>query len=74
MMDCLVLEEVEILKYLGSLVTAEGGVKAEVRQRVLEGNKVLGAVVRNILKGRAMSKVVKKTLYQHQSPQGHLLR
>ena len=36
----------EVLKYLGSLVTAVGGVKAEVQQRVLEGTKVMGAVRR----------------------------
>ena len=50
MMDDLVLEEVEVFKYLGSLVTAVGKVKADVQQRVLEGSKVLGGV--------------KKTLYQ----------
>ena len=41
MMDGRVLEEVEGLKYLGSLVTAVGGVEADVQQRVLEVSKVL---------------------------------
>ena len=62
-MDGLVLEEVEVFKYLGSLVTAVGGVEADVQQRVLEGSKMLGAV-RSILKGRTMSWGIKKTLYQ----------
>ena len=54
MMDGLVLEEVEVLKYLGSLVTAVGGVEADVQLRVLEGSKVLGPVI-SVLKGRTMS-------------------
>ena len=64
MMDGLVLEEVAVFKYLGSLVTAVGGVEAEVQQRVLEGSKVLGAV-RCALKGGTLSwGVKKKTFYQ----------
>ena len=63
MMDGHVLEEVEVFRYLGSLVTAVWGVEADVQQSVLEGSKVLGAV-RSILKGRTMSWGVKKTLYQ----------
>ena len=62
-MDSEVLEEVAVFKYLGSLVTAVGGVDADVQQRVLEGSKVLGAV-RSVLKGRTMSWGVKKTLYR----------
>ena len=53
-MDGQVLEEVAFFKYLGSLVTAVGGVEADVQQRVLKGRKVLGAV-RSVLKGRTMS-------------------
>ena len=41
MMDGEVLEEVALLKYLGSLVTAVGRVEADVQQRVMEGRKVL---------------------------------
>ena len=59
----LVLEDVEVFKYLGSLVTAEGGMEADVQLRVLEGSKVLGAV-RRVLKGRTMNWEVKKTLNQ----------
>ena len=53
-MDGEVLENVAAFKYLGSLVTAEGGVEADVQQRVMEGTKVLGAV-RIVLKGRTTS-------------------
>ena len=31
-------------KYLGSVIAANGGVEADVSQRVSEGSKVLGAV------------------------------
>ena len=53
-MDGQVLEEVDIFKYLGSLVTVVAGVKADVQQRVFEESKVLGAV-RSVLKGSTMS-------------------
>ena len=36
MMDGLVLEEMEVFKYLGSLVWGSWGVEAEVQQRVLK--------------------------------------
>ena len=63
MIDDEVLEEVAVIKYLGSLVTAVGGVETDVQQGVLEGSKVLGAV-RRVLKSRTMSWGVKKTLYR----------
>ena len=63
MMDGHVKEKAKVFKYLGSLVTAVGGVEAEVEKKVLEGSKVLGAV-RCVLKGSKMSWGVKKTLYQ----------
>ena len=59
MMDGQVLEEVEVFKYLGSLVPAVGRVEAEVQQRVLEGSNVMGAV-RCVVKSRTMSCGVKK--------------
>ena len=55
MMDGLVLEDLEVFKYLGSLVTAVEGLEADVIQTVLEESKVLGAV-RSVLKGRTMSR------------------
>ena len=42
MMDGLVLEEVEDFKYLRSLVTAVGGVEADVQQKVMKEVKYLG--------------------------------
>ena len=54
MMDGLVLDEVEVIKYLGSLVTAVGGMEADVQQIVLDWCKVLGAV-RSDLMSRTMS-------------------
>ena len=41
MMNGLVVEEVEVFNYLGSLVIAVGGMEADVQQRVLEESKVL---------------------------------
>ena len=41
-MDGQVLEEIEVFKYLGLLVQAEGGVKADAQQRVSDGSKVMG--------------------------------
>ena len=38
------LEELDQLKYLGSVIAANGGVEADVHHRVNEGCKVLGAL------------------------------
>ena len=38
------LEEVDNFKYLGSVIAANGGVEVDVRHRVNEGCKVLGAL------------------------------
>ena len=38
------LEEDDLLKYLGSIIAANGGVEVDVRHRVNEGCKVLGAM------------------------------
>ena len=62
MLDGLVLEKVEVFKFLGSLVRAVREVEADVQQGVLEGSKVLGAV-RSILKSRTISWEMKKILY-----------
>ena len=62
MMTGLVLEEVEVFKYLETLVTAVGGAEADVHQRVLDASKVLGAV-RSVLKGRTMSWWMKNKFY-----------
>ena len=55
------LEEVEVLKHQGSLVTAVEGLVADLQQRVLEGNEVV-RIVKSLLKGKGMSLRVKKTL------------
>ena len=54
MMGGLVLKVVEVFMYSGSLVTAVGGVEADIQRRVFGGNKVLGAA-RNVLKVCIMS-------------------
>ena len=41
----IMLEEVEVFEYLGSLVTAVGEEEADVQQKVLEGSKVLGCQI-----------------------------
>lgn len=58
-----VLEEVDSFKYLGSVVEASGGVAADVRHRVNEGSKMLGAM-KGVIKGRGVGMNVKKVLYE----------
>ena len=58
-----VLEEVESFKYLGSNVAASGGVEDEVKHRVNEGCKALGAL-KKVMNGRSVSMGVKRSLYQ----------
>ena len=58
-----VLEEVDQFKYLGSMIAASGGVEADVRHRVNEGCKVLGAV-KGVMKNRGLGMNVKKVLYE----------
>ena len=57
------LEEVDQLKYLGSVIAANGGMEADVRHRVHEGSKVLGAL-KGVMKNRGLGMNVKKVLYQ----------
>ena len=47
------LEEVNQFKYLGSVIDANGGVEADVRHRVNEGCKVMGALKR-VVKSRGL--------------------
>ena len=58
-----VLDEVYQVKYLGSVIAANGGVEADVCQRVNEGCKVLGAL-KGVMKNRGLGMNVKKTLYE----------
>ena len=55
------LEEVDQFKYLGSVIAANGGVEADVRHRVNEGCKALGALKR-VMKNRGLGMNVKKAL------------
>ena len=56
------LEEVDQFKYLGSVIAANGGVEADVRHRVNEGCKVLGAL-KGVMKNRGLGMNV-KVLYE----------
>ena len=58
-----VLEEVDQFKYLGSMIAANGGVEADVRHRVNEGCKVMGAV-KGVMKNRGLGMNVKRVLYE----------
>ena len=57
------LEEVDQFKYLGSVIAANGGVEADVRHRVNEGCKVLGAL-KGVMKNRGLGMNIKKVLYE----------
>ena len=54
------LEEVDQFKYLGSVIAANG-VEADVRHRVNEGCKVMGAL-KGVMKNRGLGMNVKKVL------------
>ena len=57
------LEEVDQFRYLGSVINGNGGVEADVRHRVNEGCKVLGAL-KGVMKNRGLGMNVKKVLYE----------
>ena len=57
------LEEVDEFKYLGAVVAANGGVEADVRNRVNEGCKALGAM-KGVMKCRGLGMNVKRVLYE----------
>ena len=52
------LEEVDQFNYLGSVIAANGGMEADVRHRVNEGCKVLGAL-KGVMKNRGLGVNVK---------------
>ena len=56
------LEEVDQFKYLGSVIAANGGVE-DVRHRVNEGCKVLGAL-KGVMKNRGLGMNVNNVLYE----------
>ena len=55
--------EVDQFKYLGSVIAANCGVEVDVRHRVNEGCKVLGAL-KGVMKNRGLGMNVKKVLYE----------
>ena len=55
--------EVDQFKYLGLVIAANGEVEADVRHRVNEGCKVLGAL-KGVRKNRGLGMYVKKVLYE----------
>ncbi len=55
------MEEVNELKYLGSVMCKHGGTEGETRERALQGRKVVGSLGR-IMKGRSVSMEVKRDL------------
>jgi Reverse transcriptase (RNA-dependent DNA polymerase). len=57
------LEEVDCFKYLGSHVTAEGAVDAEVSHRVKEAAKVMGGL-KKVINSRSLGMEAKRTLYE----------
>ena len=56
-------EEVDQFKYLGSVIPADGGVEADVRHKVNERCKILGAL-KGVMKNRRLGMNVKKVLYE----------
>ena len=58
-----VLEEVNQFKYLGSIVAADGGVEADVCNRINEGCKMFGSM-KCLMKNRGLGMNVKKILYE----------
>ena len=57
------LEEVDQFKYLGSVIAANDGVEADVRHRLNEGCKMLGAL-KGVMKNRWLGMNVKYVLYE----------
>ena len=58
--------EVDQLKYLGSVIAANGGVEADVPHRVNEECKVLGAL-KGVMKNRGLKVVVPTVMYGSES-------
>ena len=56
-------EKVNHFKYLGSVIATNSGVEADLRHRVREGCKALGAL-KGVMKNRGLGMNVKKVLYE----------
>ena len=57
------LEDVDQFKCLGPVIAANGEAEADVRHRVNEGCKVLGAF-KGVMKSRGLEMNVRKVLYE----------
>ncbi len=55
------MEEVNVFKYLGSVMCKHGGTEGETRERALQGRKVVGSLG-HTLNGRSVSMEVKRDL------------
>ncbi len=55
------MEEVSEFKYLGTVSCKHGGMKGEIRERVMKGRSVVGLLT-EVMKGRNVSMDVKKGL------------
>ena len=60
-MDGVRLEEVKEFKYLGTMLCKYGSMEGEIRERAVQGRRVIGSLGR-IMKGRSVSMEVKKGL------------
>ncbi len=55
------MEEVNEFKYLGSVMCKHGSTEGEIRERALQGRKVVGSLG-HIMNGRSLSMEVKRDL------------
>ncbi len=53
------MEEVNEFKYLGTILCKHGIMEGEIRERIIKGRQVMGALER-VMKGRNVSMAVKK--------------
>lgn len=61
MMNGQIMEEMNEFKYLGSILCKYGSMEGEIRERALEGRKVVGSLG-CMMRERTVSKEVKKAL------------
>ena len=62
MLDGVEMENVRVFKYLGSVLSKDGSLEEEVRERVQQGRKVAGSL-KAVIRNRAVSMDVKRSLH-----------